>query len=80
MTISVKFLVFTLGAIGAIADAHLGTRLSVLMFLLFVALAQVVPFTILALAASSGFPTIGRVNCFARAMLASGCRCVRRRC
>jgi Sap, sulfolipid-1-addressing protein len=53
MTLSVKFLVFTLAAIAAIAEAHLGTRLSVLMFLLFVALAQIAPFTILALAVSS---------------------------
>jgi threonine/homoserine/homoserine lactone efflux protein len=53
MTISVKFLVFTLGAIGAIADAHLDTKSSVLMFLLFVVLAQALPFTIVALTASS---------------------------
>lgn len=53
MSISVKLLVFTLGAIGAIEDAHLGTMLSVLMFLLFVTLAQITPLTILALAASS---------------------------
>src|SRR5262245_60278935 len=36
MTISVKFLVFTLGAISAIAEAHLGAKLSVLTFVLFV--------------------------------------------
>jgi hypothetical protein len=52
ITISAKFLVFTLGAIGAIGEAHLGARLSVLVYLLFVALVQVAPFTILALAAS----------------------------
>jgi hypothetical protein len=44
MTISVKFLVFTLAAIGAIADAHFSLKLSILMFLLFVGLAQIVPF------------------------------------
>ena len=53
MTISVKFLVFTLGAISAIADAHLGPKVSALVFLLFVALAQAPPFTIVVLAASS---------------------------
>jgi hypothetical protein len=53
MTISVKFLVFTLGAIGAIADAHLGTRLSLLMYVVFVVLAAIAPLTILALAISS---------------------------
>ena len=50
MTLSVKFLVLTLGAISAIADAHVGLKLSVLTFVLFVILAQIVPFTILALA------------------------------
>lgn len=53
MTLSVKFLVFTLAAIDAIADAQMGATLSVLTFLLFVALAQIAPFTILALGASS---------------------------
>ncbi len=53
MTISVKFLIFTLGAISAITDAHLGFKLSVLTFALFVALAQGLPFAILALGSSS---------------------------
>jgi len=53
MSISVKFLVFTLGAISAIAEAHLDARLSALTFVLFVALAQILPFTIVGLAASS---------------------------
>jgi hypothetical protein len=52
MTISVKFLVFTLGAIGAIADAHLDPKRSALTFVLFVALAQVLPLTIVAFGAS----------------------------
>jgi threonine/homoserine/homoserine lactone efflux protein len=53
MTLSVKFLVFTLGAISAIADAHLGIELAVITFVLFVALAHAVPFAMLALASSS---------------------------
>jgi threonine/homoserine/homoserine lactone efflux protein len=53
MTVSVKFLAFTLGAISAITEAHLGGKLSILMFVLFVILAQSVPFTIVALASSS---------------------------
>jgi len=53
MTLSAKFLVFTLGAISAIADAHIGVKLSVLTFVLFVVLAQSTPFIIVALAASS---------------------------
>ena len=53
MTVSVKFLVFTLGAIAASADAHMGLKLAVLTFVLFVILAQCVPFGILALASSS---------------------------
>ncbi len=53
MTLSVKFLVFTLGAISAITDAHLGVELSVFTFVLFVALAQSVPFAILAVGSSS---------------------------
>ena len=40
MALSVKFLVFTLGAISAIADAHLGVELAVITFVLFVALAS----------------------------------------
>jgi Sap, sulfolipid-1-addressing protein len=53
MTVSFKFLAFTLGAISAITEAHLGRKLSVLMFVLFVVLAQSVPFAIVALASSS---------------------------
>jgi len=53
MTLSVKFLVFTLGAIGAITEAQIGAKLSVLTFVLFVTLAQVVPLGILALGSSS---------------------------
>jgi hypothetical protein len=53
MAISVKFLVFTLGAIGAIAEANMGVRVSALMFVLFLLLAEIAPLTILALAASA---------------------------
>jgi hypothetical protein len=53
MTLSVKFLVFTLAAISAIADAPIGLKLSVLTFVLFVFLAQSAPLAILALASSS---------------------------
>lgn len=53
MTLSVKFLVFTLGAIGAIADAQIGWTFSVVTFILFVVLAQGIPFGILVLASSS---------------------------
>ncbi|MGA7313938.1 MAG: GAP family protein [Silvibacterium sp.] len=53
MTIIVKFWVFTLGAISAIAGTHLGAKLSILTFSVFVVLAQSGHFAILALAASS---------------------------
>lgn len=53
MTALVKFWVFTLGAISAIANAHLGAKLSILTFIVFVVLAQSGHFAILALAASS---------------------------
>jgi Sap-like sulfolipid-1-addressing protein len=53
MTVSVKFLVFTLAAIGAIGDAGIPIKASVVTYLLFVVLAQSIPFTILALASSS---------------------------
>ncbi len=53
MTISVKFLVFTLGAIGAITEAHMAAHSAALTFLLFVLLGQSVPFAIVALGASS---------------------------
>ena len=52
MTLSFKFLIFTLGAIGAIAEAHLGKTHAALTFVLFVLLAACLPITILALASS----------------------------
>lgn len=42
MTVSAKFLVFTLGAINAIAEAQLSAERSVLIFVLFVLLAAIV--------------------------------------
>jgi hypothetical protein len=53
MTLGAKFLIFTLGAISAIADAQIGAPFSVLTFVLFVVLAQSVPFGLLALGSSS---------------------------
>jgi hypothetical protein len=53
MTISAKFLAFTIGAIGAIADAHLGPRLATVTFVMFVLLAQSTPIAIVGLASSS---------------------------
>lgn len=53
MIISLKYLVFTLGAVSAIIEARIGALLAVFTFLLFVLLAQCVPLTIMALAASS---------------------------
>jgi len=53
MILSVKYMVFTLGAISAIADAPIGAALSVLVFVLFVTLAQTLPFCLLALGSSS---------------------------
>lgn len=57
MTISVKFLVFTLGAIAVIAEAHayrsVGLGRSVLTFVLFVLLAHSIPLGILGLGASA---------------------------
>jgi hypothetical protein len=52
MTVSVKFLAFTLGAISAITEAQVGARLSVFSFILFVVLGEIAPLTILILAAS----------------------------
>jgi threonine/homoserine/homoserine lactone efflux protein len=52
MTISVKYLVFTLGTMSAIIESRMGVPLAVLTFLLFVVLAECVPVTILALAVS----------------------------
>ena len=53
MTINLKNLVFTLGAISAMTEARISATLAVLTFLLFVMLAHSPPLTILALAASS---------------------------
>lgn len=53
MTIHLKSLVFTLGAISAMTEARLGAPLAVLTFLLFVILAHSPPLAILALAGSS---------------------------
>jgi hypothetical protein len=53
MTISVKFLVFTLGAIAVIAEAHGGMQRSILTFVLFVLLAHSIPLAVLGLAASA---------------------------
>ena len=51
--VSAKFLIFTLAAIEVIGDAHVGPQLSVLIYVLFVALAQIIPLALLALGASS---------------------------
>jgi hypothetical protein len=64
MTVSVKFLVFTLGAISAIAEARLDARLSALMFVLFVVLAEIAPLTILALAATSSSQSVAMLDAF----------------
>ena len=53
VAISLKFWVFTLGAIGAISDAHLGRVTSVLTFVAFVALALSGNLAVLAFAAAS---------------------------
>lgn len=50
LAIGAKFWVFTLGAIGAIGEAQLGTQTAVLAFLLFVALAQSVHLAVLGFA------------------------------
>jgi Sap, sulfolipid-1-addressing protein len=64
MTVSVKFLVFTLGAISAIAEAHLDARLSALTFVLFVVLAELAPLTILTLAAISSSQSAAILDAF----------------
>lgn len=51
MTISVKFLVFTLAAVGAIASLEANVARATLQFMLFVALGSSLPLTILVLAA-----------------------------
>jgi hypothetical protein len=53
MTISLKYLIFMLGAMSAIIEARTGVFLAVVAFLSFVLLAECVPITILALAVSS---------------------------
>ncbi len=53
MSLSAKFLVFTLGAISTIGEAQLSVTHSVLIFVLFVLLAAIAPLAILALSASS---------------------------
>jgi hypothetical protein len=53
MALSLKLLVFTLGAISTIAEAHLGLELSLVAFVVFVVSAHGVPFFILALASST---------------------------
>lgn len=53
MTVSAKFLVFTLAAISAIGEAQMSTQASVLIFVLFVLLAAIVPIMILTLSGSS---------------------------
>lgn len=50
LVIGAKFWVFTLGAVGAISDAALSTPVSILMFLLFVALAEVAHLTVVGIA------------------------------
>lgn len=53
VVISPKFWVFTLGAIGAIAEAHIGGGVSILTFVAFVALTLSVNLGVLAYAAAS---------------------------
>ena len=64
MTVSVKFLVFTLGAISAIAEAAVDARLSVLTFIIFVVLAEIGPLTILALAAIPSSQSAATLDAF----------------
>lgn len=64
MIISLKYLVFTLGAISAIIEARIDVPLAVLTFLLFVLLAQCLPLTILALAASSSSRSVAILEGF----------------
>ena len=64
MTVSVKFLVFTLGAVSAIAEAHIDSRLSVLTFIIFVLLAEIAPMAILALATASSSQSAAMLGAF----------------
>ncbi len=64
MTVSVKFLVFTLGAVSAISEAHIDARLSILTFILFVLLAEIAPLAILALATASSSQSAAMLEAF----------------
>ena len=64
MTLSAKFLVFTLGAIGSIEEAHIGPRLSALSYLLFVLIAQIPAFVLLALGMRSSTRSIAMLDSF----------------
>jgi hypothetical protein len=69
LALSVKFLVFTLGAIGVLAEANLGAVRASLAYVLFVVLAQSAPLAILALASSSSSQAAGALDAL-RAWLA----------
>ena len=62
MTLSAKYLVFTLAAISSIMYAQVGVTPSVLTFFLFVALSHVAPFGVLALSASSSDRSVKILN------------------
>ena len=65
VAIAAKLWVFTLGAIGAIDEAGLGSAASIALFLLFVALAEAIPIAFVAYAAlapSSSQILLGRVS------------------
>jgi hypothetical protein len=65
IAVAAKLWVFTLGAIGAIDEAALGTAASVVLFLLFVALAEAIPIGVVAYAAlapSSSRSVLERVS------------------
>lgn len=62
LAVAVKFWVFTLGAIGAIAEADLGRAAGIGTFLAFVVLAQSGHLAILALAASSSSRAAGALS------------------
>ena len=64
MTVSVKFLVFTLGAISAITEAQLDARPSALIFILFVVLAEIAPLIILVLAVISSSQSAAILDAF----------------
>ena len=65
VAIAAKLWVFTLGAVGAIDEAGLGSAASVALFLLFVALAEAIPIAFVAYAAlapSSSQVLLGKVS------------------